>query len=128
HLPGQQPYPLLSQPGADHMKAPNPRAWLLILPMAVCVACLALLPLAAVVGWSVHDIAPSGARIFVGTEWFAALMHDERLHAALLRQALFSLGALAVEIPLGIALALAMPASGWRAGLVTVIVALPLFI
>jgi glycerol transport system permease protein len=35
---------------------------------------------------------------------------------------------LAIEIPLGIALALAMPAAGWRASLVLVLLAMPLLI
>jgi glycerol transport system permease protein len=41
---------------------------------------------------------------------------------------MFSLSVLAVEIPLGICLALSMPATGWRASLVLVIVALSLLI
>ena len=53
---------------------------------------------------------------------------DEELHAALLRQLTFSLAVLAVEIPLGIALALSMPAQGWKASAVLVIVALSLLI
>ncbi|MBT1617481.1 hypothetical protein, partial [Klebsiella pneumoniae] len=53
---------------------------------------------------------------------------DEELHAALLRQIGFSLAVLAVEIPLGIALALSMPARGWQASAVLVIVALSLLI
>ena len=48
--------------------------------------------------------------MFVGTEWFKAVMRDDDLHGALLRQLGFSLAVLLVEIPLGIALALAMPA------------------
>ncbi len=66
--------------------------------------------------------------MFVGTEWFASVMRDEDLHAALWRQLTFSLAVLAVEIPLGIALALSMPAQGWKASLVLVLVALSLLI
>ncbi len=50
------------------------------------------------------------------------------LHGALLRQLGFSLAVLLVEIPLGICLALSMPAQGWRSSLVLVIVALSLLI
>src|SRR5690606_31515283 len=81
-----------------------------------------------VVNYSVQDILSPTQRVFVGTEWFKAVMRDSELHQALVRQILFSLSVLAVEIPLGIALALAMPASGWRASLVLVIVALSLLI
>ena len=75
-----------------------------------------------------QDIISPDRRVFVGTEWFAAVMRDPELHAALGRQLVFSLSVLAVEIPLGIALALAMPAQGWRASLVLVLVALSLLI
>ena len=66
--------------------------------------------------------------MFVGTEWFAAVMRDEELHGALLRQLGFSLAVLGVEIPLGILLALSMPAAGWKASAVLVLVALSLLI
>ena len=52
----------------------------------------------------------------------------QELHGALLRQIGFSLAVLAIEIPLGILLALSMPASGWRASAVLVIIALSLLI
>ncbi len=110
------------------MKPVNQRAWLLVLPVIVCVAFSAVLPLMTVVNYSVQDILSPTQRVFVGTEWFKAVMRDSELHEALLRQILFSLSVLAVEIPLGIALALAMPATGWRASLVLVIVALSLLI
>ncbi|MCY7318292.1 MAG: sugar ABC transporter permease [Ramlibacter sp.] len=110
------------------MKPVNQKAWLLILPVLVCVAFSAILPLMTVVNYSVQDIISPERRVFVGTEWFASVMRDEELHSALVRQLGFSLAVLAVEIPLGIALALSMPAEGWKASAVLVIVALSLLI
>ncbi|HRE53353.1 MAG TPA: sugar ABC transporter permease [Candidatus Competibacter sp.] len=110
------------------MKPINQKAWWLVLPVVICVAFSAVLPLMTVVNYSVQDIISPERRVFVGTEWFAAVMRDEELHAALWRQLTFSLAVLAVEIPLGIALALSMPARGWRASLVLVLVALSLLI
>jgi glycerol transport system permease protein len=81
-----------------------------------------------VVNYSVQDIISPERRVFVGTEWFASVMRDEELHAALWRQLGFSLAVLAVEIPLGILLALSMPAQGWKSSAVLVIVALSLLI
>jgi glycerol transport system permease protein len=81
-----------------------------------------------VVNYSVQDIISPERRVFVGTEWFAAIMRDEELHGALLRQLTFSFSVLAVELPLGILLALAMPAQGWRSSAVLVIVSLSLLI
>jgi glycerol transport system permease protein len=46
----------------------------------------------------------------------------------LLRQLVFSLSVLLIEIPLGIALALSMPAKGWQASVTLVLVALSLLI
>jgi glycerol transport system permease protein len=103
-------------------------AWWLVLPVLLCVAFSAVLPLMTVVNYSVQDIISPDRRVFVGTEWFVAVMRDAELHAALGRQLTFSLAVLAIEVPLGIALALAMPDRGWRASAVLVIVALSLLI
>lgn len=110
------------------MKPIDHRAWLLVLPVVLCVAFSAILPLMTIVNYSVQDIISPERRVFVGTEWFAAVLQDEELHGALLRQIGFSLAVLAIEIPLGILLALSMPASGWRASAVLVIIALSLLI
>jgi glycerol transport system permease protein len=110
------------------MKPVNQKAWLLILPVLLCVAFSAILPLMTVVNYSVQDIISPERRVFVGTEWFAAVMRDQDLHDALGRQMIFSLAVLAVEIPLGIALALSMPAKGWQASITLVLVALSLLI
>lgn len=110
------------------MKPVNHRAWWLVLPVVVCVAFSAILPLMTVVNYSVQDIISPERRVFVGTEWFAQVLRDDELHQALVRQIGFSLAVLAVQIPLGIALALSMPAQGWKASAVLVIVALSLLI
>ncbi|OCZ79336.1 ABC transporter permease [Achromobacter xylosoxidans] len=110
------------------MKPIDHRAWFLVLPVVLCVAFSAILPLMTIVNYSVQDIISPERRVFVGTEWFAAVLQDEELHGALLRQIGFSLAVLAIEIPLGVLLALSMPASGWRASAVLVIIALSLLI
>ena len=110
------------------MKTYNNRAWLLILPVILCVSFSAILPLMTIVNYSVQDILGPGQQVFVGTEWFKMVMRDSELHDALYRQMLFSLSVLAIEIPLGILIALAMPVQGWRASLALVLIALPLLI
>ena len=110
------------------MKTYNNRAWFLILPVLLCVAFSAILPLMTVVNYSVQDILSPTQSVFVGTEWFKTVMRDPDLHGALLRQLGFSLAVLAVQIPLGILIALCMPAGGWRASLALVLIALPLLI
>jgi glycerol transport system permease protein len=110
------------------MKTYNNRAWFLVLPVIVCVAFSAILPLMTIVNYSVQDILSPTQHVFVGTEWFKLVMRDSELHGALYRQAVFSLSVLAIEIPLGILIALTMPAQGWRASMALVLIALPLLI
>ena len=109
-------------------KPVNQKAWFLILPVLICVAFSAIMPLMTVVNYSVQEIISPTQQVFVGTEWFSAIMRDEELHGALLRQLTFSLAVLAVELPLGIMLALAMPSQGWKSSAVLVIVSLSLLI
>jgi len=113
---------------SDSTKPVNQKAWFLILPVLLCVAFSAILPLMTVVNYSVQDIISPERRIFVGTEWFSAIMRDEELHGALWRQMQFSLAVLLIEIPLGILLALSMPATGWKSSATLVLVSLSLLI
>ena len=80
-----------------------------------------------VVNYSVQDIFGPDQRVFVGTEWFAGAARRD-LHGALVRQIEFSAIVLLIEIPLGIAIALTLPTSGWRSSLCLVVLALPLLI
>ena len=109
-------------------KIQDNRAWLLVLPVFVTVAFSAIIPLMTVVNYSVQDILGPDNRVFVGTEWFTEVLQDEDLHDALIRQIMFSALILAIEIPLGIAVARALPAKGWRSSLSLVVLALPLLI
>src|SRR5580765_1316452 len=110
------------------MKPVNQKAWWLVLPVVICVAFSAILPLMTVVNYSVQDIISPERRVFVGTDWFKSVMRDDDLLEALVRQIGFSLAVLLVEIPLGIALALSMPAKGWKSSAVLVLVAISLLI
>src|SRR4026208_1330653 len=106
----------------------NQKAWFLILPVLICVAFSAIVPLMTVVNYSVQDIISPERRVFVGTEWFKSVMRDDDLQGALLRQTAFSFAVLVGEVPLGTALALSMPAKGWHASAVLVLVAISLLI
>lgn len=110
------------------MKTTNHRAWLLVLPVVISVAFSAILPLVTVINYSVQDIFGPFQRVFVGAEWFRDTLRDRELQGAFFRNLLFSAEVLLLEIPLGVAVALALPAKGWRASLSLVLVALPLLI
>ena len=109
-------------------KPTNQRAWLLVLPVLVAVAFSAIIPLMTVVNYSVQDILGPDQRVFVGTEWFRKVLRDPELHGALRRQLGFSLAVLALEIPLGVALALVLPKEGRAASVCLVLLGLPLLI
>ncbi|MCH7633514.1 MAG: sugar ABC transporter permease [Proteobacteria bacterium] len=104
------------------------RAWFLVMPVLVIVALSTIIPLMMVVNTSVQDIFGPGNRVFVGTEWFEEVLSDRRLHDALRRQLTFSGLVLLIEIPLGVAIALAMPKRGWGVSVSLVVLALPLII
>ncbi|HEX2688574.1 MAG TPA: sugar ABC transporter permease [Kofleriaceae bacterium] len=109
-------------------KAPNNKAWLLILPMTILVAFSAIVPLMTVVNYSVQDILGPNTKVYVGFEWFRKVLRDPDLHAAFLRQLLFSFSVLAIELPLGLGISLLMPRRGWAVSAQLVVLALPLLI
>ncbi|MGE4533636.1 carbohydrate ABC transporter permease [Halomonas sp.] len=109
-------------------KVYNNRAWWLILPMLLLVAFSAIIPLMTVVNYSVQDVFDTHTRFFTGVEWFEATLNDPALQMALLRQFAFSFTVLAIEVPLGIGIALLMPKRGWQASAVLILVTMPLLI
>jgi glycerol transport system permease protein len=109
-------------------KTKDNRAWFLILPVVLLVAFSAVIPLMTVVNYSVQDIFGPGQRYLIGLEWFRETLRDPEVHRAFLRQIAFSGIVLAIEIPLGVLVALALPKSGWKSSLAIVLLALPLLI
>ena len=92
------------------------------------VAFSAVIPLMTVVNYSVQDTFGNNQFFWNGLGWFQEVLESDRIHAALGRQLLFSAIILAIEIPLGIFIALNMPKRGFWASLVLVLMALPLLI
>jgi glycerol transport system permease protein len=109
-------------------KTQNNKAWFLVLPVLVIVAFSAVIPLMTVVNYAMQDTLGNNQFYWIGFEWFEEWISSERLHDSLLRQVLFSAVILAIEVPLGIFIALNMPKKGFWASLVLVLMALPLLI
>ena len=114
-------------------KRVNQRAWFLVLPMLAVVAFSALVPLMTVVNYSVQDTFGNNQFFWNGVGWFAELLDPRsefggRFYDALWRNLLFSAIVLAIEIPLGVVVALAMPRQGWTVAFCLVVMALPLLI
>lgn len=106
----------------------NQKAWFMVLPVFLLVAFSAVIPLMTVVNYSFQDTFGSNKFFWVGMDWFRDLMHSERFHDAFLRQIAFSSIILAIEVPLGIAIALAMPKKGWGVPVCLISMSLPLLI
>lgn len=110
------------------IKTQNNKAWFLVLPVLVVVAFSAVLPLMTVVNYALNDTFGNNQFFWVGLEWFEEMVTSSRLHDALGRQILFSAIILAIEVPLGIYIALNMPKSGFWASFCLVLMSLPLLI
>jgi glycerol transport system permease protein len=106
----------------------NNKAWFMVLPVLLLVAFSAVIPLMTVVNYSVQDTFGNNQFFWAGTEWFRQILTSERFHDALWRSLLFSAIVLAIEIPLGVVIALSMPRRGWTVSLCLVLMALPLLI
>lgn len=104
------------------------KAWFFVLPVFILVAISAVIPLMTVVNYSVQDTFGNNQFFWAGTEWFTEVLNSERFRASLVRNLTFSGIILLIEIPLGIAIALAMPRKGVWVSVCLVLMALPLLI
>ncbi len=109
-------------------KSANPKAWLFVLPVVALVAFNALIPLMTVVNYSVQETFGDNVFFWEGVKWYEQVLHSERFHASLGRQMIFTATILAIEVPLGVAVALAMPRKGIWVSVCLVLMALPLLI
>ncbi len=110
------------------MKPSYQKAWFFVLPVLVLVAFNALIPMMTVVNYSVQETFGNNLFFWEGVSWFEKLLNSDRFHAALGRQFLFTGIILAIEIPLGVAIALAMPRKGIWVSVCLVLMALPMLI
>jgi glycerol transport system permease protein len=111
----------------------NNRAWFFVLPVLVFVLFSSLVPVMTVVNYSIQDSMGVNNFFWNGDAWFRDLLDPSteigaRFQDALVRTFAFSLTALLVEVPLGIAVALCLPRHGWSVGPSLVLIALPMLI
>ncbi len=114
-------------------KPVNQRAWLFVIPVLCFVMFSSIIPMMTVVNYSVQDSMGQNAFFWNGSEWFQNLFDPAtdiggRFARALVRNLVFSAVVLAIEVPLGILVALSIPRRGWTVGLVLVLIALPMLI
>jgi glycerol transport system permease protein len=104
----------------------NNKAWFMVLPVLLLVLFSAAIPLMTVVNYSVQDTFGNNVFFWAGTEWFEQILNSRRFWDAMVRNLAFSFIILAIEIPLGIFIALNMPRKGWGVPASLVLMALPL--
>jgi glycerol transport system permease protein len=109
-------------------KTSNPRAWLFVLPVVALVAFNAVIPLMTVVNYSFQETFGDNVFFWEGVKWYREVLTSERFHASLGRQLVFTSIILLIEVPLGVAVALAMPRRGPWVSVCLVLMALPLLI
>ncbi len=109
-------------------KTVNQKAWFFVLPVFLLVAFNAIIPLMTVVNFAFQETFGDNVFTWSGTLWFEQVLHSPRFHEALWRQIIFTSIILIIEIPLGLAIALAMPKKGPWVSVCLVLMALPLLI
>ncbi|MFC3323347.1 carbohydrate ABC transporter permease [Mesorhizobium cantuariense] len=106
----------------------NNKAWFMVLPVLLLVAFSAVIPLMTVVNYSVQDTFGNNVFFWNGSDWYTEILESERFWLSMVRNLIFSATILAIEIPLGIFIALNMPKKGWGVPVCLVLMALPLLI
>jgi glycerol transport system permease protein len=106
----------------------NNKAWFMVLPVLLLVAFSAVVPLMTVVNYSFQDTLGNNQFFWNGIEWYQELLASSRFWSSMARNLIFSAIILAIEVPLGIFIALNMPKKGWGVPVCLVLMALPLLV
>lgn len=110
------------------MQSSDKRAWLLLTPAVCVLGIVGALPLLAVINYGFHDIFSLSKIHWVGIQWFNDILQSDRFAASFGRSLLFATMALAIQVPLGIAVALLLVGFGKRAVWGLMLCALPLVV
>ena len=104
------------------------RALWLVVPALIMLGISFLVPLMTVVNYSVHDVFSGNFFVWAGLDWYAQLLGSSEFRATFARTFLYAVLVIAIEIPLGVWVALNMPRERRGATAVVMIVAIPLLI
>jgi glycerol transport system permease protein len=104
----------------------NAAAFAYLAPALLVIILTGVIPLGIVFFYSVHDVFAGNSFFFVGMDWFRQVLASSEFHAALVKSLGFAALSLAIQIPLGLYIALRMPARGFVSSLLIVLMAIPL--
>lgn len=99
-----------------------------MIPAIVLLVFVAVLPLSMIVNYSFYDIFHIDAKVWVGLEWYQEVLGSPRFWQTFGRSLLFSAIVIAIEIPLGIAIAVNIPQKGVLSSICLICMALPLLV
>lgn len=110
------------------MKPINNRSFFYILPALIVVGGSTIIPLVAIVNFSVQDVFYGNDFIWVGPKWFIQVLSSKEFYDTLLRTFAFSATVMIIEVPLGILIALSLPRKGRLIPFYIIAIAIPLMI
>lgn len=98
----------------------------LLLPALLVMIVSGVVPAGFVAFYSLHDTFAGNSFVWVGPQWYLSVLSSPEFWWALARSLGFSALVLLIEVPLGIYIALRLPASGPWAAVLIVLLAIPL--
>jgi glycerol transport system permease protein len=101
-------------------------AYLYLAPALLVMVFCGVVPVGFVFFYSLHDVFGGNNFIWVGTQWFRQLLTSPEFWSALGRSVAFSALVLLIQIPIGVYVALRLPARGILSSVLIVLLALPL--
>lgn len=104
------------------------KAIFFVLPALIILLFSFVLPFMAVVNFSVHDVFAGNNFVWAGAHWFEQIMGSTAFWTTLGRTFLYAVLVIAIEVPLGVWIALNLPRSGRSATLFVMVAAIPLLI
>ena len=100
--------------------------WLYCLPALAVLCAFGAIPMAINAWHSLFDIFTLDSKHWVGLDWYRGMLTSGRFYDSFLRSLTFSAVILAIQIPLGLFIALTLPRSGWLQSPALILLALPL--
>lgn len=113
---------------ATSSKRQRRSAYWLVLPALALLVFTFALPMMTVVNYSVHDVFSGNHFVWAGLHWYETILGSSEFWATLGRTFLYAALVIAIEIPLGVWVALNMPRSGRGATVFIMLAAIPLLI
>lgn len=110
------------------MQSHDNRAWYLLSPALAIMAFVAVLPLMAVINYSFLDVFTLQQTFWVGTDWYEEIASSPGFYASLARSGIFTIITLAIQVPLGVGIALLIRRCPRLAPIMLAIVAVPLVV